>query len=46
VYSCGKALAFPINSLDKNVVKSRLFFSELMNLFQEAGSYISHLSVM
>lgn len=46
VYSCGKALAFPINSLDKNVVKSRLFFSELMNLFQEAGSYISHLSAM
>lgn len=46
MYSCGKALAFPINSLDKNVVKSRLFFSELMNLFQEAGSYISHLSVM
>lgn len=46
VYSCGKALAFPINPLDKNVVKSSLFFSELMNLFQEAGSYILHLSGM
>lgn len=46
VYSCGKALAFPINPLDKNVVKSSLFFSELMNLFQEAGSYLSHLSGM
>lgn len=46
VYSCGKAPAFPINSLDRNIVKSRLFFSELMNLFQEAGSYSSHLSLM
>lgn len=38
VYSCGKALAFPINSLDKNVAQALLFFSELMDLFQEAGS--------
>lgn len=46
VYSCGKALAFSVNSLDKNVVKSHLFFSSMMNLFQEAGTYISHLSTM